>query len=453
MTDNTKQLPIHVAAYYNQVEILTLLCQLRSDLTARDKSGYTPLLAAAAQGSFGATEALLRAKAPATDLSLEGSSALHFIVRHPVSIEQRDLFVRIIGLMVAAGVSLEARNIQGETALHQAAMRNRWVACRCLLNLGASVNVVTKGADTPLHYAAAGHVDVFRELMRRGGDPRLQGQFGTVNAMVESMKECAVRTELLELLDNIPKMDSAAVEAEDAVEAARGKILVEILQTERSYNASLGILTGAYQSQLKERQLLSAAEVSSIFSEVEAIAEFNKRLLAQLEERLGNVGDQVRVGDLFIFVSTRAFQAYNTYVNNYDAAMAAVGRLRKRGGKVVAFLEEVKARPECKRLDLEALLIMPVQRIPRYVLLLRDLLRATPAKHRDYVTLRDALDRLQATAEQINARKREAENAGAHTVLCSVLLFTTLLSVFRELREACYDNGSIDTPFRESLSV
>ena len=52
-------------------------------------------------------------------------------------------------------------------------------------------------------------------------------------------------------------------------------------------------------------------------------------------------------------------------------------------------MNSVKDRPELARLDLLALLIMPIQRIPRYKLLVDDLLRSTPPHHPDHPDLQN----------------------------------------------------------------
>jgi len=53
---------------------------------------------------------------------------------------------------------------------------------------------------------------------------------------------------------------------------------------------------------------------------------------------------------------------------------------------------------------------MPVQRIPRYVLLLTEMVRKTPKDHPDYKDLEAALSKIQEVAETMNASKRDAEN-------------------------------------------
>lgn len=60
-------------------------------------------------------------------------------------------------------------------------------------------------------------------------------------------------------------------------------------------------------------------------------------------------------------------------------------------------------------LHLGALLILPIQRIPRYVLLLQDLLRHTESGHPDHADLVQALKDMRQVADYINEKKREAE--------------------------------------------
>jgi len=53
---------------------------------------------------------------------------------------------------------------------------------------------------------------------------------------------------------------------------------------------------------------------------------------------------------------------------------------------------------------------MPVQRIPRYMLLLTELFKRTPKDHPDHKDLEAALGKIQVVAEAMNVSKREAEN-------------------------------------------
>ena len=65
---------------------------------------------------------------------------------------------------------------------------------------------------------------------------------------------------------------------------------------------------------------------------------------------------------------------------------------------------------EISILDLNSFLIMPVQRVPRYVLLLDAILKYTPHSHPEYPSLLQALDSIKAVATYVNEGKRHAEN-------------------------------------------
>lgn len=52
---------------------------------------------------------------------------------------------------------------------------------------------------------------------------------------------------------------------------------------------------------------------------------------------------------------------------------------------------ECQSRPESKKLDLPSYLIMPVQRLPRYELLLRDLIKQTPPDDSEHPKLSSLL--------------------------------------------------------------
>ena len=54
-----------------------------------------------------------------------------------------------------------------------------------------------------------------------------------------------------------------------------------------------------------------------------------------------------------------------------------IEKLKSTNPKFLAFLNE--CRSALHEMDMESYLIMPVQRVPRYVLLLKELVRSTPS--------------------------------------------------------------------------
>ena len=58
------------------------------------------------------------------------------------------------------------------------------------------------------------------------------------------------------------------------------------------------------------------------------------------------------------------------------------------------YLEVCKTHPDAKGLDIRSFLIQPVQRVPRYRMLLEDLLKVTEEGHPDEAPLKDALEKV-----------------------------------------------------------
>lgn len=69
---------------------------------------------------------------------------------------------------------------------------------------------------------------------------------------------------------------------------------------------------------------------------------------------------------------------YGTYCNAYDKATAIVEEVQGESW----FIEHCQ-----NAIIIESLLIQPIQRIPRYSLLLEDLFKNTPMDHPDYENL------------------------------------------------------------------
>lgn len=64
--------------------------------------------------------------------------------------------------------------------------------------------------------------------------------------------------------------------------------------------------------------------------------------------------------------------------------MSLLKHLKERNGRFKEFLLAIKKNVGYNNLDLEDYLIKPVQRLPKYVLLLKLLLKKTPNDHPDY---------------------------------------------------------------------
>ncbi|EPQ29178.1 uncharacterized protein PFL1_03465 [Pseudozyma flocculosa PF-1] len=78
--------------------------------------------------------------------------------------------------------------------------------------------------------------------------------------------------------------------------------------------------------------------------------------------------------------------------------------------KIKAFMKRCRTHPRHSQLNVESYLLLPVQRIPRYRLLIEDLVRSTdPSRLRSPDALSSALDHVSRIASNVNESKRQSE--------------------------------------------
>lgn len=100
---------------------------------------------------------------------------------------------------------------------------------------------------------------------------------------------------------------------------------------------------------------------------------------------------------------------YTQYTANYERSNQLLDENEAKE-PLASFLARCNEHPIRAGLTLKAFLIMPIQRIPRYRLLLEDLLKNTPDTHPDHKNLLSALEKLKIVAEQVDKAIHEQKN-------------------------------------------
>jgi hypothetical protein len=190
----------------------------------------------------------------------------------------------------------------------------------------------------------------------------------------------------------------------------RRRVAEEILSTEQSYVESLRVILEVFGGELIKQKLADDAQLRLMFPELRTLLNFNGDLCAQLEAKLADWHWTSCLGPTLLKLIPY-LKSYTTYVNQFPAAQALLKRRATEDEQFAAALERASANPRCKKNDLDSLMIMPVQRVPRYVLLFDDLLRCTPAGHCDHDALTDAVAQVRKVATVINESKKHADNA------------------------------------------
>ncbi|XP_052316027.1 rho guanine nucleotide exchange factor 17-like [Oncorhynchus keta] len=199
----------------------------------------------------------------------------------------------------------------------------------------------------------------------------------------------------------------------------RRHVVMTLLDTEQSYVESLRTLIQGYMRPLKQPDsgsLVDPSLVDEMFYQIPEILEHHEHFLEQVTGCISQWHDRQTVGQLLIQSFSKEILAniYSAYIDNFLNAKDAVRIAKEAKPAFLKFLE-TSMRENKEKQALGDLMIKPVQRIPRYELLVKDLLKHTPEEHPDHPLLLDAQRDIKRLAEKINKGRRSAEEVERET--------------------------------------
>ncbi|BFZ08564.1 hypothetical protein BsWGS_11603 [Bradybaena similaris] len=211
----------------------------------------------------------------------------------------------------------------------------------------------------------------------------------------------------------------------------RFHIAQELLQTEKDYVAVLHLLHHVFYERLDnengQQSFLPADALNHMFSNTKSIFLFHHDfLLPQLENRMKNWERDPRIGDL-MKKNAPFLKMYTEYIRNFDRAMKLINQWMEKSTKFSEIIQDIQKQPECRNLSLQHHMLGPIQRVPRYELLLKDYVRHLPDDSPDMNDAKDALDLVTKAACHSNEAMKKIET------------FHKLLDIYQSLRGVAVD--------------
>lgn len=155
----------------------------------------------------------------------------------------------------------------------------------------------------------------------------------------------------------------------------------EILTSEATYASSLALVVQHLRYPLLEWSLTQKGvakkreeSVRAIFGNIGELAALHDSFLQRLKQRVSNWEKESKIADLFINLVPR-LEMYNVYGNNYcDATdtLEEMEELKQFRDKLRQCMVEAQAAGT-QLTELRSYLILPIQRLYRYILLLQSL--------------------------------------------------------------------------------
>ncbi|TGZ70969.1 hypothetical protein CRM22_002887 [Opisthorchis felineus] len=186
----------------------------------------------------------------------------------------------------------------------------------------------------------------------------------------------------------------------------RYHIMKELIKVEKEYVGSLATLVNCYMIPLKQEKILDDQQVDTIFYKVNELLNFHMSFLNTLQmwEITNTVGDKL----LDMFSREAVTSCYCSFVEHFPNAEKTV----ESCWNIRAFQKfcEQKLRTLRSKLPLKALLVQPVQRIPRYELLVRRLIEYTPKEYSDNALLKEAEIAIHQLAVRVNTVQADGQD-------------------------------------------
>jgi len=176
--------------------------------------------------------------------------------------------------------------------------------------------------------------------------------------------------------------------------------------------------------------IVTKAEMQKIWSNIALLPPINQALLKAMEpaveaaraneakgqeildeQKEGAIVDETYEGsvqqviaDAFKAVAD-FFKMYSQYCSNQQTCLEVIGRLCKNSQFEAFLMERAQIVPGCRNLDLQQLVIKPVQRMCKYPLFLREIMRFTLPDHPQFPLLQQAFSKVDEVVQVINRSK------------------------------------------------
>lgn len=192
----------------------------------------------------------------------------------------------------------------------------------------------------------------------------------------------------------------------------RRRVFQEILATERSYAGFLSIIIKEVLlpaqnpcnfARFFAKNEQKRDEFLKIFAILPSLLTLHEKLAAKLAEKLNNFSNISCVGPIFQeFLPF--FKLYFPYCEEFEQNLAKLQEIREKTPILREFLQKLEGSSQFLQLDLASLLIMPVQRICKYVIFFKELLRNLCDTHPDFAFFAENLRKIKEINEENNQK-------------------------------------------------
>lgn len=185
----------------------------------------------------------------------------------------------------------------------------------------------------------------------------------------------------------------------------RFKVLTELLTSEETYATDLSLCASQILTPLFSSDLISARDQEEIFRNLPYISRLATDFYQSLCTRWTWFPANSRFAELLQLLAEELLASYALFVKGYTSSLQRLTALQESSPALQQFFNTCRSSSEAKK-KIDSYLVMPCQRFPRYEMLFEQILQLTPADHVDHGPLRNLLQIIKNTTEDIDRQTR-----------------------------------------------
>eukprot|EP00794_Sanderia_malayensis_P002640 gene2640-3057_t len=268
--------------------------------------------------------------------------------------------------------------------------------------------------DTLIVPSPMGNNDDDAKSMRSDISNNLAADNGDIDALLSRAEEVNIMTRQMNEIGGLEPRPVTKIKPGHRLR----KIAVELLETERTYVKNLNILLERYLYALREESFLSKDEIENLVDNVSEIFDFQTSFLDNLEEIIRtdkgfHKYEEISEFQNVMYGVAETFLEYVDKLKLYSTFCSCHSRALKllepgKNLELQAFLEARNPKQQHSG-TLESFLITPIQRILRYPLLMKEMLKLMNKDSDEYLCLTEALVSVEKVANYINEMQMISE--------------------------------------------
>jgi hypothetical protein len=194
----------------------------------------------------------------------------------------------------------------------------------------------------------------------------------------------------------------------DQTRKERQFVVKELLETERNYVRDLKLIVDEFQEPLSTSGILNPKQVFEVFSTVKAFVPLHEQLLDNLSATIEKPDAEQSPGQIFLAMADY-LKMYTQFCASQSGIAQKISDISKANSAFRKFLDQKFKDPKCRGLTLTSFLVMPIQRVCRFPLLLKQIAKSTPVTHTDFKNLHFAIFKVDKVVMAVNEGKRAIE--------------------------------------------